>query len=361
MNCKTFMKKLPELMDNTLIYDMKEAMEKHMDTCPECRAAYEAEKTLDEMFANALQFEDIKFNSSRAEIMRSIDKNRYGKGPLKKMKYSMRKFRWQIVSTAAILVIGIVSAPLIMDFNSQGDNPDQYMTEFARIESVQESNEAPSMKEADIVQDDISNGKMGIIASINNPENYDTAEKVNQVYMPVFEKTAIEKIEEPEYATAWKKSPDGSLEISISGKGVKASEEGIADLVVSRKQDSALWKLSLADNEIKQFTPMFVEWFDNENVLTVVGYGYGTVTAGGDLILLNVNTGTAYNVYPENSMDYKNQVVNVVKADDTIELTLRLYDDDSMTSYKKEKRVFNYKEDETNGLVLTEINRIPLN
>ncbi|WP_163195153.1 DUF4652 domain-containing protein [Clostridium thermarum] len=361
MNCKIFMKKLPELIDNTLIYDMKEAMEKHMSACPECRAAYEAEKSLDEMFANALQFEDIKFNSSRAEIMRSIDKNRYGKGPLKKMKYSMRKFRWQIVSTAAILVIGIVSAPLIMDFNSQRDNADQYMTEYARVGSVQESSEAPSMKEADRVQNDFSNVKMGITASLNNPESYDATEKVNQVYMPVFEKIAINKIEEPKLATAWKKSPDGSLDITISGKGENASEEGIADLVVYRKQDSALWKLSLANNEVKQFTPMFVEWFDNENVLTVVGYGYGTVTAGGDLIFLNVNTGTAFNVYPENSMDYKNQVVNVVKTDDTLELTLRLYEDDSMTSYKMEKRIFNYKEDETNGLILTEVSRIPQN
>ena len=39
-------------------------------------------------------------------------------------------------------------------------------------------------------------------------------------------------------------------------------------------------KLSLANNETKQFTPMKVSWFDNENLLVIFGYGQGRVTLG---------------------------------------------------------------------------------
>jgi hypothetical protein len=351
------MKKLPEFMENTMIYDMKEAMEKHMNNCIECRCAYEAEKSLDEMFVNALQFEDIKFNSSRAEIMRSIDKNRYGKGPIKKVKYGLKKFRWQIVSTAAVLVIGITSAPLIMGLNSQENDPNQFIAS-GQIESVQDNSNMASMKQAVLPKEEVENNRMGI-ASFNEPQSFAATEDTKQVYMPVFEKTVIDKVAEPDFGSPWKKSPDGALEVSMNGKGINAAEEGIADLIISRKTDSALWKFSLMNNDMKQFSPMFVEWFDNENVLVTMGLGYGTVTFGGDLILLNVNTGKTFNIYPEYSMDNKNQVVNVVRKENTLELTLRLYEDDNLISYKEEKRIFTFKEDESIGLILTEINRIP--
>ncbi|MCS4465054.1 DUF4652 domain-containing protein [Clostridium botulinum] len=48
-----------------------------------------------------------------------------------------------------------------------------------------------------------------------------------------------------------------------------------------------LWLLKI--NEIKdQKSPKFLYWIDDENLLVIIGHGYGTVSKGGNLYCINV-------------------------------------------------------------------------
>lgn len=358
MNCKTFIKNLPAFVENTMMYDMKDAMEKHLDSCEECKQAYEAEIRLDEMFFSALKTEDTKFNSARSEIMKAIDKNRYGKGPLKKMKYGLRRFQWQLVSSAAVLAIAITAFPFISGPGSTGNTHLDDVAQF-RIQDAAPLQERAINDTSDTAMTKKEGASMMGIAAANQPEASTTSIETNEIYQPIFQKVDIDKVAEPDFGTAWKKSPDGTLEVSINGKGAKAAEEGIANLIFSRKKDSALWRLSLTDNDTKQFTPMSVEWYDNERLLVVVGLGYGTVTAGGDLIVLDVNSGKAVNLYPVNSNDTKQQVVSAVRTDNTIEVALRIYEDDTMNNFKEEKRSLTIEEDKEGNILITNETPIP--
>ena len=363
MNCKTFIKKLPEFMENTMIHDMKDAMEKHMNSCEECKRAYEAEKSLDDMFVNALQIEDIKLSSARAEIMKGIDRNRYGKSPLNKVKFGLRKFRWQIASSAAILAIAFTALPF---FGGMGENKNtdtgnvaMYTTEDSgpKMKSAEAAREMlPTVEEAPVQENSIA----GFDAP-NSAFAADSQADNEQIYQPIFEKVDLEKAIKLDFATPWKKSPEGTIEVSISGKGVNAAEEGIAELVFTNKKDGSFWKLSLLENEAKQFTPMAVEWYDNDRLLVVIGFGHGTVTAGGDLIVLDVNTGKAVNLYPVNSKDVKNQVTSAVRNGNTIEVNVRLYEDDNMVNFKEEKRILTIEEDKEGNLIIPDEKTVPQN
>jgi hypothetical protein len=104
---------------------------------------------------------------------------------------------------------------------------------------------------------------------------------------------------------------------------------------------------------------MSAEWYNNEKLLVIVGFGHGTVTAGGDLIVLNVNTGEAVNLYPVNSKDVKNQVTSAVRKENTIEVNVRLYEDDNMLSYREEKRILTIEEDKEGNIIIPEERTVP--
>lgn len=360
MNCKTFVKKLPEFMENTMIYDMKDAMEKHMNSCEECKRAYEAEKSLDEMFINALQVEDMKFSSARNEIMKGIDQNRYGKSPLNKVKYGLRKFRWQLASSAAILAIAFTALPFIGGMSSNDNTGPGNVAMYTTEDSGPNMKSAEAAREMLPTVEDAPKQEMSI-TGFDAPNSAFAADShaANELYQPIFERTDIEKAVKLDFATPWKKSPEGTIEVSISGKGVNAAEEGIAELVFTNKKDGSFWKLSLLENESKQFTPMAVEWYDNDRLLVVIGFGHGTVTAGGDLIVLDVNSGKAVNLYPVNSKDVKNQVTSAIRNGNTIEVNVRLYEDDNMVSYKEEKRILTIEEDKEGNLIIPDEITVP--
>lgn len=143
----------------------------------------------------------------------------------------------------------------------------------------------------------------------------------------IMEKTASSDLE---FGTEWKKSADGEKEAAIEGRGPDSTEEGEGVLVV--KEGETMTLFSWPANE-KQETVKYVEWKDNTHVYVIVGFSQGTVTKGGSLYELNVETGdTKELVIPD---DPKEEVVLVNVEEGTY--TLHTYTDDNFMNGSTKK------------------------
>lgn len=311
------MRKLPEFIENSMMHDMSEAMKRHMSDCNSCKTRFDEERAIDLAFNMALDIEGVSFNSCRADIMKNINKKKYSKNPLNKIRHGIKKFQIQIVSTAAIFLMTMVAAPYIMD----------------RYE----------MKNSPRSNNQVSKAEQENLALAKDVKALSLLDKTNDIYVPEFTRVDLELKEDLEFATDWTESPDKNLKVAIEGRGPDAIEEGVGKLVFVNNDTSKMWKLSLANNETKQFTPMKVSWFDNENLLVIFGYGQGRVTLGGDVILLNAHTGKAVNIYWEYSLDKKKQVAEASRNNEKIDLRVILYDD-MVNNYKEEFRSIDFSE-----------------
>lgn len=164
---------------------------------------------------------------------------------------------------------------------------------------------------------------------------------VNIVQGPGFTKTALAKNTKAAFATPWKTSPGNKLSACIEGKGPEAKEEGIAKIYF-KDSTGNMWQLALSDNK-KQNTPMHIEWWDDNNLLVVIGYGYGTVSLGGNLYLINVESGkTALlieNKDSSNKPDPKQQVISASRDNNDIKYEVAVYEDNTLNKYHIENRV----------------------
>ena len=346
MNCKTFMRKLPEFIENSMMHDMSEAMKRHMSDCNSCKTRFDEERAIDLAFNMALDIEGVSFNSCRADIMKNINKKKYSKNPLNKIRHGIKKFQIQIVSTAAIFLMTMVAAPYIMDRYEMKNSPrSNNQVSKAEQENLALAKDTSIMTEKTISDEalkenvrDNSNKTMA-----KDVKALSLLDKTNDIYVPEFTRVELELKEDLEFATDWTESPDKNLKVAIEGRGPDAIEEGVGKLVFVNNDTSKMWKLSLANNETKQFTPMKVSWFDNENLLVIFGYGQGRVTLGGDVILLNAHTGKAVNIYWEYSLDKKKQVAEASRNNEKIDLRVILYDD-MVNNYKEEFRSIDFSE-----------------
>lgn len=155
-----------------------------------------------------------------------------------------------------------------------------------------------------------------------------------------FEKKELDKSAEPEFGTSWKDSINKKVSVCIEGKGPKAYEEGIGKIYVKDLSTGDKWSLEISQNE-ESNSPKFIEWIDDENILVIVGPGYGTVGVGGNLYKLNVNTAAIEDVYVTGSL--KEQVVSVKKVDNKLEMQLLIYDDDDLIKSHTENKTINLK------------------
>jgi hypothetical protein len=137
-----------------------------------------------------------------------------------------------------------------------------------------------------------------------------------------FTKTKLADDASVEFNTPWKDSEDGSYSACIEGKGSEALEEGQGKIIV--KGNDSVYSFSIKDNAKK--TPKSIEWADNENLLVVISYATGTVAKGGNLYMLNVNTGDTYLVLDTQSD--KKQIMSASKNGSKLELKVNIYDDD---------------------------------
>ncbi|EQB4339384.1 DUF4652 domain-containing protein [Clostridium botulinum] len=164
----------------------------------------------------------------------------------------------------------------------------------------------------------------------------------------VSEKTNFSKVEKEEIVdkkfqgennTEWKESEQKKYSAIVEGKGNNGEEEGIGKVYLKENNTNKLWLLKI--NEIKdQKSPKFLYWIDDENLLVIIGHGYGTVSKGGNLYCINVKNDTITPVYE--GKDNKHEVISAEKVKDnsgktSLILTLNVYEDDNFIKSHKEK------------------------
>lgn len=155
-----------------------------------------------------------------------------------------------------------------------------------------------------------------------------------------FVKHQLEKNTEPKFSTSWQDSLNKKVSVCIEGKGPDALEEGIGKIYVRNLISGERWLLDIIQGE-KQNSPKFIEWLDDENIIVIVGSGYGTVSPGGNLYKLNVNTAEISEVYNTNTP--KQQVISAKKVNDKLELQLIIYDDEEFIKSHTEKKIIDLK------------------
>lgn len=155
-----------------------------------------------------------------------------------------------------------------------------------------------------------------------------------------FVKHQLEKSVEPEFGTAWKNSINKKISACIEGKGPDAEEEGIGKIYVQDLSTGVKWSLEVIAGE-NQNSPKSIEWIDDENIISIVGLGYGTVAMGGNVYKINVKTGETTLLYDTKSL--KKQVISAKRVENKLELQILVYDDEELIKNHTEKKVIDLK------------------
>lgn len=124
------------------------------------------------------------------------------------------------------------------------------------------------------------------------------------------------------FNTPWQSSGNKEYSASIEGKGEEALEEGQGKIIV--KGHNEVYSFELVNNPKK--SPKFIEWADNKNLLVIIGESRGTVSKGGNLYILNVDTGKTRILLQTSSN--KQQIMSIKKEGNKLSLRVNVYDDD---------------------------------
>lgn len=334
MNCSTFLKKLDDYIEGSLSKDMELAMKKHLEDCSSCKTYYEEEMKIEEAFKSVIENDDIVFKSSRSSIMNSIDKSMYEKKISKRINLYFKRYKF-IYSTCAVLLIGFISlVPYISNkiHKTSGE-------ELAQNKASQ--NMMLKKAEAENFMMKGSEGRSQV------KEAADTALINPTVFLEekyAFEKSSLES--NPLSSGKWRDSPHRKFSALIEGENAEGIEEGIYPIILRENTKGKGYKLSLKDTSI-QYSPKKLQWWDDDNLLVIIGYGFGTITKGGDLFIVNIETGNTYSVYK--TKDDKKEIMDAEKIsnnDGSIDLKLKLnvYEDENyIRSHVEEKLIKDFK------------------
>ncbi|GAA0716279.1 hypothetical protein GCM10008905_00530 [Clostridium malenominatum] len=313
MNCNIVTKKIYDFLEGSVSHDLHEAIENHLKECESCRSIYEEEKALEELIKASLSVEDIEFKSSRAEIMKSIDKDRYGKGFGKKLIFHFKKYNKQYLASVACLALFISMSPLVK--NKSNVKVKMAAEDSSRNADMQKSFNMKNIEVKEMALDT-------------------TAFFSEQVQ---FSKEEVKDEKSINFNTPWVESPNKTLSASIEGRGPYGGEEGIATVVIKDSTNKKTWKYSLIPGE-KQITPKYIQWLDDENLFVIIGFPFGTISRGGNLYLLNVPTDKNYIIYETG--DDKKEVTSLQKINREgmidLKLELNVYEDDEFNKSHKE-------------------------
>lgn len=143
-----------------------------------------------------------------------------------------------------------------------------------------------------------------------------------------FERVLLEK--EPEDPNVWIPSPNGEKQVMIDGLG-----EFEANGTIVLKELSSNKMETVDFNHGHQWTAKKIEWYDNDSVLTIIGLVHGTVTRGGDLYHLNLNT---LELTPIIELPVKEEVADFSLEGNQLTYEVHVYEDDQMSKGYMETR-----------------------
>ncbi len=111
ISCLTFKKRLYDFIYGSISEDLKRSMEDHIQNCVDCQKIYKEEIQVEKAFKDVINIRTAKFSSSRDEIMKYIDKNRYNKSFSNKLYFRMKK-NIVVYAASAVLLFSILSGGL---------------------------------------------------------------------------------------------------------------------------------------------------------------------------------------------------------------------------------------------------------
>lgn len=161
-------------------------------------------------------------------------------------------------------------------------------------------------------------------------------DKESKVYK--FEKMIENKDKKIAFNTPWKTNGASNKSACIEGKGEEAAEEGIGQIFIKDLKSEQLVKYQLVNNT-KQMSPKYVEWCSENNLFVIIGMGYGTVSMGGNLYLLNTGENKLLTIYE--TKDTKKQISAVKRNGDNLEMKVTVYEDDNLDKKHEEKWIIN--------------------
>ena len=304
MNCITFRKKLNDYMEGCMSYDLKDAMEKHLKECKYCSDIYAEELFIDKAMKQSIGSNNVVFSSITADVMKNIDRTRYDKKVGNKALLYIRDHIPMCATIAAVITISIIIGPNFTKKNAE-----------------------VSFKPASLITEDTMLDKDN---QVDNDEL--KAKKDAKKYAPEFIRSAIAVL--PDTAAEWKNSVNNKYAAAVVSTGKEGQEEGIAAIVVKGIGNKEKWYFELdKKSNSRSTTPKVVEWWDDENLLVIFGYAY--IASGGDLYTLNINSGKFTPVCE--TKDNKNQIIEIVKAGNGLQLSVQAYEDREWRSFHKEK------------------------
>lgn len=338
MDCNIFRKRLYDLLEDNLSYDLRGAMLEHIKGCEACSALYKEELEIDEMFKAGLYVDTQDFRSVRSNIIENIDKNRYGVSVFNRLIKHFKNYMGTYTSVVTIIAVFVFLIPYVRTHELVGVQKAVDM-QSAKSSLANGTQSNPSLSSSAVTKDALGianedKSKQVIIKALND---------IN--YIPQFEKKLLDKDIKVIFNTPWEYSSNKIYGATVEGKGSEAQEEGIAHIVLKNLNNGQQWSFNLIDNQ-KQFSPKVLHFVDDENLLVVVGFGYGTVRQGGRIYLLNINTGLIAKVDPQNTanIDDKSEITKIksVKLQDAnmlrIDVEVLVYEDDTLNKNHIESR-----------------------
>jgi len=145
-----------------------------------------------------------------------------------------------------------------------------------------------------------------------------------------YEFKRVNREKEPDNSNAWIPSPNGEKQVMIEGLG---EFEATGTIVLKELSSKSVTNIDF--NHGNQWTAKKIEWYDDKSVLTTIGLVHGTVTRGGDLYHLNLNT---LELTPIIELPSKEEVVDFSIEDNQVTYEVHIYEDDQMTKGYMETR-----------------------
>lgn len=248
-------------------------------------------------------------------------------------KYSLSiKIRKIVVCMISVLLISNITV-LTGCSKKQSESENNKVTVNKNIDKENDTTEKENSKEENETE------KSNEDTTTDSSKGTDDKKTKEQEDKIKFVKHELSKDSKASFNTQWEKSIDSKLSACIEGKGPDGIEEGIGKVYVKNSSSQENWYLELAASG-KQISPKVdLEWIDNENIAVIVGLGYGTVSMGGNLYKINVNTGKTEVLYDTKSE--KKQVISLKKVHNKLELNILVYDDDNFNKNHTEKKTIN--------------------
>ena len=248
MNCRMFREKLNSFISGDVPEELTKEMQIHMLSCELCRRLYEEELFIEKAFEEALNFDDIVFESQKDKIMSKIDKSKYASNGHKDYRPYRNMIKIGAPIAAAIAFIVLINP--ISRFNIIENNQISKGTQENKL-GVQENMKLKQNEKN--INADLSNKVNEKFSIKSSPENMGGDSLKKDLPKKIAKSNSVSKQEK---VVGRDDKTEGSLNIELNGNindEYKSSSNSTVNGTV--KEGEALDKAEGADGGINTLLP----------------------------------------------------------------------------------------------------------